>query len=70
MKPYNQLSSHMQNVIDFIISGNDFKIDEKGKYYNVPSSMRRSGKMRVTENQINEAKKHIEQAVFLTSTKR
>lgn len=70
MKSHNEHSIHIQNVVHFLSTGHEFKTDEKGKYYNVPTTVNRNGKMRVTENQIKEVKKHIEQAVFLTSTKR
>lgn len=54
------LSAHMKNVIACVYHNHSFRVDEKGrKFYIVPTSIRRSGSMIVTEAQIKSAKKWL-----------
>lgn len=50
------MSSHIKNIMKFLIDGHQFDVDKKGrKYYKVPSDIRRNNRMIVSDNDIKKA---------------
>jgi len=53
-----KLSSKQKDIID-LIKSNSFKKDDRGYYYFVPTSVRRSGIMKVSQKEVNNVIKII-----------
>jgi len=53
------LTKTEKEVLDLIVHGGTLKRDLKGYFYIVPTTYRRSGKMRVSSNMVANINKHL-----------